>query len=211
MNNSIIRFWVLLILLLQSTSYVCSSDGNKQIAALEYVLQNVTKAKPTIFEDQYVLDMIKEHMNNTKAWLAQELTKNSDKTLKKASIRIQEAANHIYNDLKLFSSNIDSIKTGANVRAKFRKDVNFFSQFRDVLKKELESSSSLQKLKKQKFPLISKAKKEIADVLLAYADSFSKIAQQAITEFARIDGNLFIEEKNAEWPDWDNEDSIDEM
>lgn len=172
-------------------SFACAaSDAQTQIAVLRYLMQSVHQMQSptmvakaqTIFQDQMLIDMIAKRIKETKKWIAQQET---NKKLAGSAKRIQEAVDRINRMITLFRDKVEMIKTDENTRKIYRKMVKNFSQDRDTLKAEV---ATLDTMGKQKLP-------GLADVLKAYAYAFVAVAQQAITDFARIDATLFAKEK----------------
>ena len=179
------------ILCASTLSFACAaSDAQTQIAVLRYLMQSVHQMQSptmvakaqTIFQDQMLIDMIAKRIKETKKWIAQQET---NKKLAGSANRIQEAVDRINRMITLFRDKLEMIKTNENTRKMYRKMVKNFSQDRDTLKAEV---ATLDTMGKQKLP-------GLADVLKAYAYAFVAVAQQAITDFARIDAALFAEEK----------------
>lgn len=179
------------------SSIAClASDANEQIALLKYLANTVRqmqsptmKAKAaTIFQDQMLIDMIAKRIKETKKWLAQQGT---NKTLANSANRIQEAADRISRMLTLFRDKLEMIKTDEKTREIYRKLVKNFSQDRDVLNNEIGTIDRARGAflkNKEKFA-------DVANVLKAYAHTFSTIAQQAMADFARVDDAFFAEEQ----------------
>lgn len=176
-----------------------ASDGATQVAAFAHI-NNLLNSSKNIFEDTYLLDAIKRRISDVNTWLGNELKTNKSDTLKAIFVRISGRASGISSNLGVFSSNMSSLKADNATLTQFRKMAQNFSQDRDALKNELKPGSKLDTFKKHKKPLLRSAareevKQEVADVLMAYADTFVKIAQKAVTDFARIDGALYIEQE----------------
>ncbi len=177
----------------------CASDAQKQIGAFSHINQMVTSSK-NIFDDVSLMDAIKRRISDVNTWLDNALKTNKSNTLKSVYVRIAGRAGGIASNLGAFSSNMSSIKNDTATLTNFRKMAHNFSQDRDALKQEMQAGSKLDTFKKHKAPMLRSAeredaKQEIADVLMAYAETFSKIAQKAVTDFARIDGALYINQE----------------
>jgi hypothetical protein len=185
------------LLLVASTLYAVTMVGQEQIASFTY-LNQMTEKPGMIFDNSSLMDTMKRRTSDAHTWIESSLKENRSDTLNKSYIKIRSAANRIVGDLNLFSANMHSIKADADTLAKFRKDATHFSQYRDELKREI---ANLQKFKAQneqarfRSGIRKEAKHEIADVLVAYAESFVKIAQKAINDFATIDAALYRQEK----------------
>lgn len=171
------------------------SDAKQEIAAFQYI-KNLAEKKSMIFEDTFVIDALQRRLNDTNFWVQTNLKKHADSTVEKAFTRISSNATLIYNDILMISNNLESIKTDSKSLNNFRNVALNFSKARDLLKEELDPKGKLQSVKKRYFPPVNDAKKDIIMVLLAYAETFARVAQKAINDFAILDKDLFLQEKN---------------
>jgi hypothetical protein len=137
-------------------------------------------------------------MQQIKSSVDAELKETKSDSLKNASVRIDNLAKRVYNQVDQFSTNLSAIKTETMVLDKFREMANYFSKDRDLLNKEIVALEKFQK-QNERALLRSDAKKElkqeIANELIGYATLFATVAQKAITDFATLDAALFRKEK----------------
>lgn len=178
---------------------LAANDGATHIAAFANI-SNLLNSSKNIFEELDLMNSIKQQMDNANSWLEAQLKTRRSDTLSSVYDRIKYRAGSILTQLRNFNANLNGMKTNSTVLAQFRTKVHIFSEDRDQLKKDLQEDRTLMQFKKHKKPLFRSATREeakqgIADVLMAYADTFVKIAQKAVTDFARMDGALYIEQE----------------
>jgi len=151
---------------------------------------------PNIFEDKMLIGQINAEKKKANKWIASALKKNKSDTLSGLRDKVTDCTENITGHLKGFNENLSKIKTNTAILDMFKKEAAYFSKNRDKLKKVVQEIDSFTKRTK---PTLSTqkteaAKQEIADVLKAYAETFIKIAQKAINDFARIDASHFDQE-----------------
>ncbi len=191
----------------QITALVCiaacgasyASEGKIYITGLKSLGSQAASSK-NILEDLTLLNNLKTRIDDTNTWLEAQLKTHKSDTLSRVYDRIKYRAGSILTGLRDISANLTEIQSKPTVTTNFRKKALLFSQDRDQLKNDLQENGRLKKFKSHKKPMLRSeiredAKQEIADVLIMYAETFVQVAQKAITDFARIDGTLYIDQQ----------------
>lgn len=167
-----------------------SSDSMEQKESLKDMVTLIYSSKDRrLFENLLLINTINKRFETNNAWIEQNLKKQTDATLEKAFNTIKKSAEKMVIDLRSIHTILGATSLD---HEQIMQEVKRFTNYRDVQFKE--AKNKLTSLRKRRFPPVSSTKKEIIDVLLAYAEACEKVAQKAMEDFYHLDAEIYKKE-----------------